>query len=101
PAPEDATEINLVPDAYRGLDRFEARKRVVEDVTAEGLAVMTEATDPRLGRAAKKAPVEPGEGGEMRTEEENLVPLVEAKKIMQPFGDRSKVVIEPMLTDQW
>ena len=20
---------------------------------------------------------------------------------MQPFGDRSKVVIEPMLTDQW
>ncbi|MFG6518458.1 valine--tRNA ligase [Sulfitobacter sp. 1A13496] len=100
-APEDATEINLVPDAYRGLDRFEARKRVVQDVTAEGLAVMTEATDPRLGRAAKKAPVEPGEGGEMRAEEENLVPLVEAKKIMQPFGDRSKVVIEPMLTDQW
>ncbi|MDF3350293.1 valine--tRNA ligase [Sulfitobacter sp. KE34] len=100
-APEDATEINLVPEAYRGLDRFEARKRVVEDVTAKGLAVMTEATDPRLGRAAKKAPVEPGEGGEMRTEEESLVPLVEAKKIMQPFGDRSKVVIEPMLTDQW
>ena len=27
--------------------------------------------------------------------------MVEAKKIMQPFGDRSKVVIEPMLTDQW
>ncbi|MCF6179533.1 MAG: class I tRNA ligase family protein, partial [Geopsychrobacter sp.] len=26
---------------------------------------------------------------------------VEDKKIMQPFGDRSKVVIEPMLTDQW
>ena len=24
-----------------------------------------------------------------------------AKKIMQPFGDRSHVVIEPMLTDQW
>jgi valyl-tRNA synthetase len=30
-----------------------------------------------------------------------VVPLVEAKPIMQPFGDRSKVVIEPMLTDQW
>ena len=30
-----------------------------------------------------------------------LVPLVENKPIMQPFGDRSKVVIEPMLTDQW
>jgi hypothetical protein len=29
------------------------------------------------------------------------VPLVEDKIIMQPFGDRSKVVIEPMLTDQW
>jgi valyl-tRNA synthetase len=27
--------------------------------------------------------------------------MVEDKKIMQPFGDRSKVVIEPMLTDQW
>jgi valyl-tRNA synthetase len=30
-----------------------------------------------------------------------LIPLVESKPIMQPFGDRSKVVIEPMLTDQW
>jgi valyl-tRNA synthetase len=29
------------------------------------------------------------------------VPLVEDKIITQPFGDRSKVVIEPMLTDQW
>ncbi|NQY61133.1 class I tRNA ligase family protein, partial [Cognatishimia sp.] len=29
------------------------------------------------------------------------VPMVENKPIMQPFGDRSKVVIEPMLTDQW
>ncbi|MEM6896239.1 MAG: class I tRNA ligase family protein, partial [Pseudomonadota bacterium] len=32
---------------------------------------------------------------------DGLIPLVEAKPIMQPFGDRSKVVIEPMLTDQW
>ena len=30
-----------------------------------------------------------------------MIPLVESKPIMQPFGDRSKVVIEPMLTDQW
>jgi valyl-tRNA synthetase len=30
-----------------------------------------------------------------------MVPLVEDKIITQPFGDRSKVVIEPMLTDQW
>ena len=28
-------------------------------------------------------------------------PKVDSKPIMQPFGDRSKVVIEPMLTDQW
>jgi valyl-tRNA synthetase len=93
--------LNLVPDHLRGLDRFEARARVVAEITAEGLAVMTEATDPRLGKAAVKAPVEPSEGGEMRTEDAQLVPLVEAKKIMQPFGDRSGVVIEPMLTDQW
>ncbi len=58
--------MNLVPDEYRGLDRFEARKRVVADIDAEGLMIM-----------------------------------VEDKKVMQPFGDRSKVVIEPMLTDQW
>ncbi|MBN8606590.1 MAG: valine--tRNA ligase [Caulobacterales bacterium] len=30
-----------------------------------------------------------------------LLAGVENKKIMQPFGDRSGVVIEPMLTDQW
>jgi valyl-tRNA synthetase len=64
--PEDVDHLNLVPDEYRGLDRFDARKRVVEDIDAEGLMVM-----------------------------------VEDKPIMQPFGDRSKVVIEPMLTDQW
>ena len=58
--------INLVPDEYRGLDRFEARKRVVADIDADGLMIR-----------------------------------VEDKKIMQPFGDRSGVVIEPMLTDQW
>ena len=33
--------------------------------------------------------------------EGNAVPFVESKKIMQPFGDRSGVVIEQMLTDQW
>ncbi len=55
-----------VPEKYRGMDRFEARKAVVADIDAEG----------------------------------NLI-KVEDKKIMQPFGDRSGVVIEPMLTDQW
>jgi valyl-tRNA synthetase len=58
--------INLVPNEYRGMDRFEARKKVIADIDAEGLMIM-----------------------------------VEDKRIMQPFGDRSKVVIEPMLTDQW
>ncbi len=67
--PATAAEVdalNLVPEAYRGLDRYEARKRVVADIDAEGLMIK-----------------------------------VEDKVIMQPFGDRSNVVIEPMLTDQW
>ncbi|MGB7243585.1 MAG: valine--tRNA ligase [Sulfitobacter sp.] len=85
-APTDATEINLVPEEYRGLDRFEAREKVIADITAEGLAVMV------------AVPVIDAEDGQEST---RLVPFVENKKIMQPFGDRSKVVIEPMLTDQW
>ncbi|GGG65720.1 valine--tRNA ligase [Salipiger pallidus] len=94
----EADAMNLVPDHLRGLDREDARKAVVDEISADGLAVMTESTDPRLGKPIK-APVAPEEGGEPR--EVELVPLVEAKPIMQPFGDRSKVVIEPMLTDQW
>ena len=82
--------VNLVPDHLRGLDRFEARAKVVEEITAEGLAVMTRADNPVLG---KKLGADDDPAA--------LVPLVEAKPIMQPFGDRSKVVIEPMLTDQW
>jgi len=62
----DIDALNLVPDAYRGLDRYEARKRVVADIDADGLMI-----------------------------------AVESKAIQQPFGDRSAVVIEPMLTDQW
>ena len=58
--------LNLVPDVYRGLDRYEARKHVVADIDADGLMI-----------------------------------AVENKTIQQPFGDRSGVVIEPMLTDQW
>jgi valyl-tRNA synthetase len=64
--PEEVDALNLVPEAYRGLDRYDARKRVVADIDAEGLMLK-----------------------------------VEDKLIMQPFGDRSGVVIEPMLTDQW
>ena len=81
--------MNLVPDAYRGLDRFEARARVVADITAEGLAVMV--PNPALADAE----------GDAQETQEAMIPFVENKPIMQPFGDRSKVVIEPMLTDQW
>jgi len=77
PTEAEVDDINLVPDEYRGLDRYEARSRIVEAINAEGLAVT----------------VKDAEG--------NDVPYVENKKIMQPFGDRSNVVIEPMLTDQW
>ncbi|WP_341234105.1 valine--tRNA ligase [uncultured Sulfitobacter sp.] len=83
--------MNLVPEDYRGLDRLKARKKVVEAITAEGLAVMTE--NPR--RVGDNPP------DEAENEEPALIPYVENKPIMQPFGDRSKVVIEPMLTDQW
>jgi valyl-tRNA synthetase len=85
----DETEVdslNLVPEKYRGLDRFEARKQVVADINAAGLAVTT---------LVKTIDEETG------SEALHLEPVVEAKPIMQPFGDRSKVVIEPMLTDQW
>ena len=34
-------------------------------------------------------------------ESEGLLLNVEQKKIVQPFGDRSKVVVEPYLTKQW
>ena len=64
--PAEIDALNLVPEAYRGLDRYEARKRVVTDIDADGLMI-----------------------------------AVEDKAIPQPFGDRSGVVIEPMLTDQW
>jgi valyl-tRNA synthetase len=84
--------INLVPDHLRGLDRFEARAKVVEEITNDGLAVMCRADDARLGSTALKPEHEGAE---------KLVALVESKPIMQPFGDRSKVVIEPMFTDQW
>ncbi|WP_282094783.1 valine--tRNA ligase [Epibacterium ulvae] len=81
--------INLVPEELRGLDRFEARKAVVDQITSEGLAVMITETQT----------VKDDDGNE--TEVSQIVPFVENKPIMQPFGDRSKVVIEPMLTDQW
>lgn len=82
----DVSGVNLVPEELRGLDRFEARKAVIDAITAEGLAVTC------LHKEIDEA-----------TGAEHLErrPVVESKPIMQPFGDRSGVVIEPMLTDQW
>ncbi|MGN6154129.1 MAG: valine--tRNA ligase [Sphingomicrobium sp.] len=60
------THDNLVPAELLGLERFEARKRVVAMLEADGTLVS-----------------------------------VEDRVIPTPFGDRSGVVIEPWLTDQW
>lgn len=60
------SDVDYIPQGYWGLDRYDARKKVVEEIDGKGLMI-----------------------------------AVEDKKIMQPFGDRSGVVIEPMLTDQW
>jgi valyl-tRNA synthetase len=60
------TADGLIPDDLLGLDRFEARKRVVALIEAEG-----------------------------------LLDKVEDRSIQTPYGDRSGVVIEPWLTDQW
>ena len=82
----DVSNVNLVPEDLRGLDRYEARQRVIDQITAEKLAVtyLHKEIDEETG----------AEHLEKR-------PLVDNKPIMQPFGDRSGVVIEPMLTDQW
>jgi valyl-tRNA synthetase len=61
-----ATPQNQVPERFGGMDRFDARKKVVEEIEALG-----------------------------------LLRGIDDKAIMQPFGDRSGVVIEPMLTNQW
>lgn len=126
----EADALNLVPDHLRGLDRYAARALVVAEITAEGLAVMTRADDPRLGKkvgfthptdaAPSSSGAAPSSSGSTRGSQDQeipgqagddgvgvgddtpaLVPLVEAKTITQPYGDRSKVVVEPMLTDQW
>jgi valyl-tRNA synthetase len=62
----DAHLTDAVPEAYRGLDRFEARKRVVADLEAAG-----------------------------------LLEKIEDQVLMVPHHDRSGVVVEPWLTDQW
>ncbi|WDR03363.1 valine--tRNA ligase [Devosia algicola] len=65
--------IDTAPEAYRGLDRFVARKRIVVDLTALAEENSTRGLD-----------------------------HIEDKKIMVPHDEKSKlVVIEPFLTDQW
>ena len=113
---EEVDTLNLVPDHLRGLDRFEAREKVVEEITAEGLAVMVPAPTPSPSSSGStggsQAALPPSSSGLTRGSRDqeiphqvgddmDLIPLVDSKPIMQPFGDRSKVVIEPMLTDQW
>jgi valyl-tRNA synthetase len=60
------TADGLIPQELLGLDRFDARKRLVEMLEAEG-----------------------------------ALERVEDRTIQLPYGDRSGVVIEPWLTDQW
>jgi len=62
----DAHLTDAAPAAYCGLDRFEARGRVLADLEAAG-----------------------------------LIDKVEDHVLMVPYHDRSGVVIEPWLTDQW
>ena len=62
----DAHINDAAPEPYRGLERFEARQRVVADLEALG-----------------------------------LLQAVKPHKLMVPRGDRTGVIIEPMLTDQW
>jgi valyl-tRNA synthetase len=64
----DATMVDEphMPEQYRGLDRYECRKRVVADLEAM-----------------------------------NLVAKIEPHVHSVPHGDRSGVVIEPWLTEQW
>lgn len=65
-----------VPAELVGLDRFEARKAVVERLKAEGYLI------PHVDKEGAEHDAEP-------------------RTIQTPFGDRSGVVIEPWLTDQW
>ena len=80
------------PIIYAGSDRFEARAKVVEEITSEDLAVMTRADDARLGSTALN-PIT-----KMQTKRYRLL---KASRSCSPLATAQKVVIEPMLTDQW
>ncbi|WP_294204574.1 valine--tRNA ligase [uncultured Sphingomonas sp.] len=70
------TSDGLIPDAFLGLSTAEARKAVVARLKDEGVLI------PHLDKDGEEHDAEP-------------------RTIQTPFGDRSGVVIEPWLTDQW
>lgn len=70
------TADGLIPAEYIGLDRFDARARVVEQLKADGYLV------PHVDKEGVEHDAEP-------------------RTIQTPYGDRSNAVIEPWLTDQW
>jgi valyl-tRNA synthetase len=80
------TADGLIPDRFLGLHRFRkdgvdgAREAVVAEMKALGLLVPHVTKDK--------------EGEEVEAD-------FEPRTIQTPFGDRSNVVIEPWLTDQW
>ena len=74
------TADGLVPAEFLGLDRFDARKLVVERMKEQGFLIPHVTKDK--------------EGNEVQHD-------AEPRTIQTPFGDRGGVVIEPWLTDQW
>ncbi len=70
------TSDGLIPPAFIGLDRFDARKAVVEALKASGHLVPW-------------------------TDKDGAEHDAEPRTIQTPYGDRGGVVIEPWLTDQW
>ena len=70
------TADGLIPDAFVGLSTTEARKAVVARLKDEGVLI------PHIDKDGTEYDAEP-------------------RTIQTPFGDRSGVVIEPWLTDQW
>lgn len=74
------TADGLVPEEFIGMDRFDARKLVVERMKEQGFLIPHVTKDK--------------EGNEVQHD-------AEPRTIQTPFGDRGGVVIEPWLTDQW
>ncbi|MBF9152975.1 valine--tRNA ligase [Novosphingobium jiangmenense] len=74
------TADGLVPAEFVGLDRFDARKLVVERMKEAGFLI-PHVTKDKEGNA--------------------VLHDAEPRTIQTPFGDRGGVVIEPWLTDQW